>query len=211
MTQRTSHSGIEAASGLLRHMLASNAAKQLADERTSPRRYFDRLLERGLQTDALQVLPHLMPKPVAVWWGCMAVWEAYRPQPPKDVNEVLEGTVRWLHTRSEDDRRALVGPMKAAGRGTAAGCLGAAACYSEGSMSRPGLPVVVPPPHLTARFITATLMLAAVREPRTRVQRQRDLLGLGLAIARKEVLCPWMTSVDHAVAEAAASTSSRSE
>lgn len=191
MKSRYSFSGIEAASGLLDQMLASDAAKALADERTAPRRFFDRLVHEGLLTDALQVLPHLLPKPVAVWWGYLCVWEAYRPEPPPKVAAVLEAVWRWLAAPTEANRRALEEPMDAAGHGTAAGCLAAAACWSGGSMSRPGLPDVLPPPHLTARFLAATALLtAAARQPHRCVERHAELLGLGLQVARGQLLFP---------------------
>lgn len=168
----------------------SPAAGELARPGLPLARYFDLLLERRLYADAIQALPHRLPRRAAVWWGCLCAWQANRPALAGPAATALAAALRWALEPTEEHRRAAEGPAQAAGMTTSAGALAWAAFWSGGSMlSQPDLPPVPPPPHVTAVVVAGAVLLAAVeREPMRFAEHYRLFLGLGLEVARGRLL-----------------------
>ena len=69
-----------------------DAARALLKDGQPPRAYFQALVGQGLYRDAVQFAAHWLPKPAAVWWGCLCVWASARPNPisaPPNPSDVL--------------------------------------------------------------------------------------------------------------------------
>lgn len=161
----------------------SDPARELLDDELEPKTYFELLVKNGLDKDAVLFMARWLPKREAVWWGCLCAWSACRPNPPEEVDAALKATVRWVQDPSEDNRQAtrLIG--KAAGPQAPAGGIALAAFHNSGSISRPGLPEVLPPPGLTAKMIASAVVLATNQgDPSKIADRRRQFLRLGLEV-----------------------------
>jgi hypothetical protein len=153
--------------------------------------YFAMLRDAGCLADARRVLAHALPRPRALWWGCLCAWEAFRPEPPQEVTGILQALTHYLQEPTDERRRALRVLGMQAGMGTLAGHLALAAFCSAGSLSKPGLPVVPPPLFATGRLVGVAVYLAAVkRDPARYRARLRQFLEVGLEVARGESLWP---------------------
>lgn len=167
----------------------SGEARALSSEAMTLSEYFELLRGRALLGDALRLLPHLLPKRRAVWWGCLCAWHALDPQSPMATLKALEAALHWVIDPSEENRRAAQVAGELAPMTTAAGCLAMAAFWSGGSMARPGLPTVPPPTDLSARVVAGAVLLAAAQRDALRLQvRYAEFLEIGLQIARGENL-----------------------
>lgn len=150
------------------------------------------LLERErLFRDAVQVVAHWLPPRSAVWWACQCVWSLYRPVPPGQVEEAaLKAALRWVVDPSEAHRRAAEAAGQAAGLNRPAGGVALAAAWSGGSLAPPGLPVVAPPPHLTALTVGKALLLTAALAPPEQTEGHlHSFLNLGRELALNQA--PW--------------------
>lgn len=153
--------------------------------------FLDVLRASDSHADARRVLAHVLPKRHALWWGCLCAWEAYRPEPPADVLEILQAVTAFVQESTDDDRRRLYLLARAAGASTLAGSLAMAAFCSGGSHGQPELPAVPPRPYLTGRLVGVAVYLASVRrEPARYKERLQQFLALGLEIACGENLWP---------------------
>jgi hypothetical protein len=174
----------------------SRSARALLAVSDSPRAFLDRLRAQELDTDAVLVLPHLLPKRLAVWWGCLCAWSVARaggdnaPAGGRAQLRALRAAVRWVREPSEANRQLAVDRGQKVGMNTPAGCLALAAGWSGGSLSLPHLPVVPPPPELTARLVGAAVLLCAVvREPMQYQGRCRQFLLIGEDVAAGRLPC----------------------
>lgn len=172
------------AADLCVHVCLSDDARALLDDTLSPQAYFERLTSAGLSAAALRFLPHALSKRAAVWWGALCVWHGSSGELPASQGAALGAALRWVVDPGEGLRRAAEAAGRAAGMQTAAGCLGMAAFWSEGSVAPIGAPAVAPRPHLTARAVGAAVLSAAViREPHRFRARYLDFLELGRQVA----------------------------
>src|SRR5688572_17376575 len=127
----------------------SNLALALLRRGQTPKAYFDLLVQNGLDADAISFLARLLSKPEAIWWGCLCVWNAARPNPSPAAEAALEATLRWLQEPTEAHRRAAEEVARKVGVAKPAGAVAQATVFATGSMSLPGLPEVAPPGDLT--------------------------------------------------------------
>jgi hypothetical protein len=166
----------------------SDAAQPWVQPELTGRALFQRLQAAQLRTDALKVLPHLLDKQAAVWWGCLCVCQAER----SFVNEAALGAaVHWVYDPCETTRR-LAGKVAepAGGLQTPSGCLALAAFWSGGSMTPPELPTVAPPPYLTAKVVAGAVLLAGSRHALHHGEEiQQHFLDLGRDVAKGRL--PW--------------------
>jgi hypothetical protein len=168
----------------------SAEARELASENCRGSELFCRLREARLYPDALRLLPHLLPKRRAVWWGCLCVWHAHKDRLSSEAAQALEATIRWIHSPDEAHRRACEAAAQAAELQNSAGCVAMAAFWSSGSMSRPELPAVAAPPALCAKLIAGAVLLAAAEyQPHRLEEHYEQFLMLGEQVARGQL--PW--------------------
>jgi Family of unknown function (DUF6931)/Inner membrane component of T3SS, cytoplasmic domain len=138
----------------------SEAGGLLLDDSVEVLPFLDRLTSENLLLDALRVLAAWLSKRKAVWWGADCVESACgdRLQSQKDLLVLIRA---WAREPSEENRRAALEAAETADTKLPACWLARAAGWSGGSLSPPGLPIVPPDEHLTARALTGTLLLAA--------------------------------------------------
>lgn len=167
--------------------LSAPARERIAGN-PAPAKYVEQLASEGLAADGIAFLAHWLPKRAAIWWGCLAVWHVRRPALPPAEEAALRALVLWVREPNESRRQALQSAAAAADNmRTATGGLAYAAFFSGGSLVPAGLPVVAPPPELTARTVAQVLTVAASQpDPERAADTQRHFLELGLEVARGE-------------------------
>lgn len=159
-------------------------ARALLDARLAPAAFFGRLCRAKLYSDAVRFAAHLLPPREAVWWGSLCAFEVYRPSPPPAQSAALRAAARWIREPTEENRRAAEAPAQEAGAADPAGAVAVAAFWSGGSMSRPGLPAVPPPPFLTARTVAGAILTAvASADPDKREERFRQFLRMAVGVS----------------------------
>lgn len=161
----------------------SEPAKSLATGEPAPLAYLELLMDHGLFRDTFLLMAAWLPKREAVWWGCLCAWCADRPEPPPPVAAAYQAVVSWVLAPTEANRRAAEAAGRATGRKTLGAALAQAVLYSEGSISGPDLPPVLPPENLSAQVIANAVFHASLRGDRARkVERQRQFLRIGLQV-----------------------------
>ena len=166
---------------ICRDLPLSDTAKGLASGGPTHLVYLEALLEKDCAKDAFLFMAGWLPRPEAVWWGCLCAWHVERPEPPPPIAATYQAVIGWLEQPSEQYRREADAAASAAPRD----CLGAAVAkavfYSEGSISLPGLPPVLPPHSLLAQVISNTVFLAS-RQGDSALTRQREVLFLRMGL-----------------------------
>lgn len=79
------------ARGLAATSQHSEAAPFLAD-----------LLERGMQQDALWILPYMMSVRKGIWWSCLCSWHACGGNPSPAEDHAFQAIVDWIRSPSVD-------------------------------------------------------------------------------------------------------------
>ncbi len=160
-------------------------AKKLLDEKASPEKYFVQLVQTELYRDAIQFMAHWLPKPEAVWWGCLCAWDICRDAVPLEMDEAFEAVVAWLREPNEPNRRKAQLAGKQLSMGNAAGAVAMAVFYSGGSMSLPELPNVDPPDDLFAKTVEIAVVVASQKKGAAKTEfQQRKFLRLGIDVAQ---------------------------
>jgi hypothetical protein len=145
------------------------------------------LMSAGQFPDAVRLLAHALPRREGVWW---AWWCARRSlgseAPPPAVLAAIGATERWIAQPTDEHRRAAFAAAEAVGIGTPAGCAGAAAFFSAGSMGPPHVAEVPPPEFASAKAVAGGVTLSAVAgDPAQTPDRFRQYLEQGLEVGRR--------------------------
>lgn len=182
-TDPAQQSEVKLAAEVCQHLdLSEDARKLLFDEQTAPQ-FLALLIKNGLHQDALRFVAYDLPKRKAIWWGCLCLWETYRPSPPKDVDAALDAVVQWVQNPEEAQRREADAAGKVVGGNTPIGMLAQAAFCSGGSISLPDCPEVLPDEWLTAQLVAAAVVLASKSAP----PAKRDALQRKFLVLAGEV------------------------
>jgi len=168
-------------------------ARALLAPGQSTREFFDALVSAGHLADARRLLAHAMPPRRSIWWATLCLHHAQEKAPFETPEEgsAFDAAAGWVVAPSEATRRAAEDAAWAAHSTTAAGILAMACFLSGGSISRPALPPVVAPPHLTGRLSGVVVYLASVRfDPARYLRHLREYLAIGREIAAGRNLPP---------------------
>ena len=172
------------------HYKVSEGAQKLLGPQLSPPQFVAALLQARQYVDVYDFLAHALPKREAIWWACLGVRHAQGVELPPLELAALKAAVEWVLEPGEPKRRAAQAAGEAADFGTPAGCAALAVYGSGGSLIADKLPMVAPPPYMTAEAAAACLTMASVKgDPKTIPDVQRELAELGIAIAEDKV--PW--------------------
>ncbi len=157
-------------------------------------KYIALLISQKKYADAIRFTAFTLPKQDAIWWGTLCLWDGCRTERddmlPKPVGAVFETLIAWLQEPSEAKRRAVESAGRAAGITTPHGQLAMATFFSEGSMSAPDQPEVLPDPWLTAKSVASVVLAASKkRKPLNVVASQRAFLVLAADLTKGKI--PW--------------------
>jgi hypothetical protein len=171
----------QAAAGRAR--LGPEAAALLRPGMT-PRQYLGALGDAGRWLEAVRFLSWALPRREAVWWACQCMRHVHQAGDPESALAAIEAAERWAAAPTDDNRRAAFEAAEAADFGTPAGCVGAAAFWSGGSMAPPGLEAVPPAEHLMPGAVANAVQLATVlREPKKAEEKYRLFVALAADVA----------------------------
>jgi hypothetical protein len=173
---------------VVRPIRLSNEACSFLDENQSIDEFRSLLEAKRKYRDAIRVAAVTLKNREAVWWGCLCLWSAYKPEPPLAEAGALQAAVNWARNPSEENRRAAGTAGDNVGADTAAGSLALAAFFSGGSIAPDDLPEVAPEPFLTAKSVASAVLIALDRfdPPKCEMlQRQALMLAADVGSGRK--------------------------
>ena len=151
----------------------------------APQELIERLRTGERVVEAIQFLAHALPKREAIWWAWSCAREAAGDDPTPAIQASLEATGRWIQEPTDAHRRAAYELAQEAELSTAAGCAGAAAFFSGGSMAPPDQPVMPPEEFMSAKAISGAVSLAALEEPEAGMAQLEAYLDRGLEVAER--------------------------
>ena len=158
-------------------------ALALLEGQPTPSVFLRSLIEAGLQEDAIAYLAHGLPQREAVWWGCQCVRET-RPAEGSADAKALAAAEAWVYAPDEAHRKAAEPLVEAAGMRSPCGLLVQGVVWSGGSLAPEGLEQVPPPEHLTAKMVSAAIVVAANRLPPQELEETLGrFLSRGIEIA----------------------------
>ena len=144
--------------------LGEEARKALTPEMSADE-FIETLLLRQLHPDAVQFIAHYLPKRQAVWWALGCVKQTVPPDLPPEQEAAVKSTERWIAEPTEENRQAAFKAAEVADTSTPAGITALAAYYTD------ALPPTADPAKnakayfVTAKLVTAAVMLAAASDP----------------------------------------------
>lgn len=165
--------------------LSDKLSVELLKTYTLSEEFFGKLLENKLYIDAVKFLAHVLPKHETILWACTCLQQN---ELLVSTNEkILEDAKNWLKKPSESFRQVIGKSNNLSDFANPFTWLALAIFWSEGSLTGPEEPVVVPGPTLTAQASSGAIMLAAVlMEPEAANIKYETYLKLGINIARVE-------------------------
>lgn len=135
--------------------------------------------------DAISFLAHALPKREAIWWAWSCARHAAGDQPSEAIQASLDATGRWIAEPTDANRRQAYDLAQKADLATPAGCAGAAAFFSGGSIGPPDQPEMPPGEFMAAKVISGAVLLATTVEPAEADARVEDYLQKGLEVAER--------------------------
>ncbi|HEY1376810.1 MAG TPA: hypothetical protein VGF55_08440 [Gemmataceae bacterium] len=171
------------AADICRRFTLDVEAKNLLDDRLTPKAYLDLLIEKGQLTDAIRVLAYGLPKPEAVWWACQCVRGLSGSPLPPPALAAVQAAEKWAADPSDDNRRACLKAGEAADFTTAAGCTALAAYWSGGTHAPPDAKLDPPAEDWTHHAAAGAVMMAALfPDPTKAPERFKKALDLGVQV-----------------------------
>jgi hypothetical protein len=182
--------GSKKASELVQPLRLSDAARAELPRHPTALEFRAALEKEGHYRDAIGVTALCLEKRLAVWWGCLCLWNAYETKPSEKEARALQAVVTWVTEPSEQHRRAAEIAAEAAGLDTPTGQLALAVFLSGGSIAPIGSPEVAPAEPLTAKTTALAILLASDRmgPPRNELF-QRQCLAVAADVAAGK--CRW--------------------
>ena len=180
----TAPKAVRLAADVAKPLALSQGATGLLAAQMTPRQFFEALAAvPALADDAIRFLAAALPKREAVWWGVLCLKDGLlKPLDPVAAKAIATAET-WVKDASEANRRAAGVAADAAGPGTAAGCLAAAAFWSGGSLNAPHLAPVPPREDLTGTAVAGAILLATIATPPTPAAAKAKFIATGTEIA----------------------------
>lgn len=161
---------------------------QLFRPKHSPEEFIRVLTENKQFADAIRVLTLYLPKRQTVFWAHRSVEEVSPRELINDERAALQATRAWLEDPTEENRRAAMQIAETSELQHAAGCVAAAASWSEGSMAPAEFDEVLPDPKLTAQVAAAALIMIATDGETSSIEdRYQKILQIGQQLLSGEL------------------------
>ena len=151
----------------------------------TPPRFMESLARSATPASALAFCAYMLPRREAVWWGCKGL-RAILPALSGKAPEPFKAAEAWVRRPDDATRRIALNLGMNGDLAQAPAWLALAAGWAGGSMtlSEHAVPA---PPHLTAKAVNASLILALAREPAAgRPAAVLALVAIGLRLAGGE-------------------------
>jgi hypothetical protein len=173
------------ATEVTRYVTLGDEAKQALTPEMSADEFIEALLIRQLHPDAVQFIAHYLPKRQAVWWALGCVKQAVPPELPPEQAAAVKTTERWIAEPTEENRKAAFAAAEVADTSTPAGITALAAYYTD------ALPPTADPAKnakayfVTAKLVTAAVMLAAASDPEQLKVRFSGFASKGAEVVKR--------------------------
>lgn len=156
----------------------------LAERATSTDELVCKLGEQNRWNDAVKLLPYLLPTRQAVWWACLCVWQALRPEAADDEELALAVAVCWVLLPREFLWKAASPGLPAAT--SVRYCIKAIA--AAGFLEADDGAAEPHDPWLAARMVQAAVIEAFHETRNAGIDAEyRDFVRLGLQVAKGEL------------------------
>jgi len=111
---------------------------------------------------AARLYAHWLPRPAAVWWGCLCVREACGTDLPPEQEAAWEAAKNWVAKQDEPNRRLAEKALEGAAYSGAGGMLASAAFSAGDSIAPAGMEPLPPDPRMTGHSVRTALIFASV-------------------------------------------------
>lgn len=173
------------ATEVTRYVALGEEAKKMLTPEITANEYIDALIARQLHPDAVQFIAHYLPKRQAVWWALGCVKQSAPPDAPPEQADAMNTTEKWIAEPTEENRQAAFRAAETADTSTPAGITALAAYYSD------ALPPTADPKmnakayFVTAKLVTAAVMLAATSDPEQLKTRFSGFVSRGVEVVKR--------------------------
>lgn len=172
------------ATEVTRYVNLGEEAKKMLTPEISANEFIEALVAKQLHPDAVQFIAHYLPKRQAVWWALGCVKQGV-PEMTPEQDAALKTTERWIAEPTEENRQAAFRAAETADTTTPFGITALAAYYSE------ALPPTADPKtnakayFITAKLVTAAVMLAATADPEQLKPRFSGFVNKGVEVVKR--------------------------
>ena len=172
------------ATEVTRYVNLGEEAKKMLTPEISANEFIEALVAKQLHPDAVQFIAHYLPKRQAVWWALGCVKQGV-PEMTPEQDAALKTTERWIAEPTEENRQAAFRAAETADTTTPVGITALAAYYSE------ALPPTADPKtnakayFITAKLVTAAVMLAATADPEQLKPRFSGFVDKGVEVVKR--------------------------
>ena len=155
----------------------------------------DELLEALIAAEefsaAARLYAHWLPKPAAVWWGCLCVHEACGNALPPEQEAAWEAAKMWVAKQDEAARRDAERALEMAAYTGPGGMLASGAFSAGDSIGPLGYDPIPPDPRMTGHSVRTALIFASVfGDARQAKPRWRWFLVLAQEVTAGKITLP---------------------
>lgn len=168
-----------------------NEARALLREGMSSGEFLEVLLTSKQYLASIDFIAHALPAREAVWWGCLCLHHVCGNNLSELDKEACQAAVQWVLQPTDENRALAKAPAEAAGTGSPAAALAAAANQTGDNLTPPKAPTMPPKPFAPAKAVTNAVKLSISKaDPIKITETQRLLLELGIGVAEGRFLPP---------------------
>jgi len=140
---------------------------------------------------AARLYAHWLPKPAAVWWGCLCVREACGNGLPAEQESAWEAAKNWVAKQDEPSRREAEKALETAAYTGTGGMLASGAFSAGDNIGPVGYEPIVPDPRMTGHSVRTALIFASVfGDSRQAKPRWRWFLVLAQEVTAGKITLP---------------------
>ena len=167
-----------------RYVTLGEEAKKTLEPEMSANEFIEALVAKQLHPDAVQFIAHYLPKRQAVWWALGCVKQG-APELPPEQDAAVKSAERWIAEPTEENRQAAFKAAEEADTSTPAGITALAAYYSDALPQTADPKVNAKSYFITAKLVTAAVMLAATSDPEQLKLRFSGFVTKGFDVVKR--------------------------
>lgn len=173
------------ATEVTRYVTLGEEARKILTPEISANEYIEALVAKQLHPDAVQFIAHYLPKRQAVWWALGCVKQSTPPEVPPAQDVALKTTEKWIAEPTEENRQAAFKAAEDADTSTPAGITALAAYYSDAIPQTDDPKTNAKAYFITAKLVTAAVMLAATADPEQLKTRFTGFVTKGVDVVKR--------------------------
>lgn len=155
---------------LAQYLELDEDAHAIATPDQTAEEFLDVLKSDELFVAAIRVQAHLLEKKRAISWAYLCTYKLFAAE--SAATPVFEAIRNWVDESTDENRRQANNAAETAGYDFAPSMIGMAVFWSEGSLSEPDLPEVLPDERLTGQAVMGALVMAAYHDDPLKAEEQ---------------------------------------